>query len=314
MTTLLWMQAGACGGDTMSLLCASDPDVGQLFSLAGIDLLWNPSLSTEPVGELHRRVDAILDGRLALDILCIEGSIVTGPAGTGMYDRWRRGVGRHTIIAALAGKARHVVAMGSCAAFGGVHAAPPNPSDCTGLQFRRQKPGGLLPADWRAGGGLPVVNVAGCPAHPAAMTGTLAALAAGQPLPLDALNRPLPWFGTPVHSGCTRNEYHEYDIEDTVLGGDACLFFNLGCKGPMTRSPCNTELWNGRNSKTRVGVPCFGCTDPQFPGSGGLFVTEKLGTVPVRLPEGVNRASYMSYKQLARRAAPARLRGEEDKS
>ena len=307
MANLLWLQAGACGGDTMALLCAQSPDLPQFLALNRIELLWNPSLSAESVRVLHARVDAILAGELMLDILCIEGSIVTGPANTGMYDRYRRGIGKHRIIAELAQRARHVVAVGSCAAYGGVHAAPPNPTDCVGLQYTKQVPGGLLSADWRARGGLPVVNIAGCPAHPSAITGTLAALATDEAFELDGINRPKPWFQTPVHSGCTRNEYHEYDVEDQALGGDACLFFNLGCKGPVTRAMCNTELWNGRSSKTRVGVPCFGCTGPLFPQDGNLFVTEKLGNVPLKLPEGVNRASYMAYKQLAKQAAPRRL-------
>jgi hydrogenase small subunit len=311
LTTLLWLQAGACSGDTITLLGAQDPDMRQLFALNRIELLWNPSLSNEPLEVLHERVQAILEDRLELDILCIEGSIITGPAGSGMYDRYRRGIGKHRIIAQLADKAQHVVAMGTCAAFGGIPAAPPNPTDCTGLQFHRHEPGGLLGADWRARAGLPVINVAGCPAHPSAMAGTLAYLASGMPLALDELNRPRPWFDVPVHSGCTRNEYHEYDVEDTALGGPACLFFNLGCKGPVTRSICNTELWNGRSSKTRVGVPCFGCTGANFPASSNLFVTEKLGKVPLKLPEGVNRARYMAYKQLAKHAAPARLGDEE---
>lgn len=306
-TTLLWIQAGACSGETMALLCAENPDIRQLLSIHDIELLWNPSLSGEPVKVLHERVDAILDGRLALDILCVEGSIVTGPAGTGMYDRFRRDEGKHRVIEKLARKARHVVAMGTCAAYGGIHAAPPNPADCIGLQFDKLKPGGLLDADWRARGGLPVVNVAGCPAHPSAMTGTLAMLAAGQTLELDAINRPRPWFDVPVHGGCTRNEYHEYNIEDVSLGGEACLFFNLGCKGPVTRAVCNKELWNGQNSKTRAGVPCFGCTSPAFPLDGNMFVTEKLGNIPIKLPEGVDRARYIAYKHLAQQAAPQRL-------
>ena len=314
MPTLLWLQAGACSGETISFLGAGHPEICQLLALNHIELLWNPSISAEPMRVLYERVEAVLDDRLALDILCVEGGIITGPAGSGMYDRFRRGIGKHQVIKKLAEKARHVVAMGTCAAYGGIPAAAPNPTDCTGLQFTHQNPGGLLAAEWRAKGGFPVINVAGCPAHATAMTGTLTFLAAGLPLELDDINRPKPWFSVPVHSGCTRNEYHEYDIEDTALGGDACLFFNLGCKGPVTRSICNTELWNNRGSKTRVGVPCFGCTGPTFPAEANLFVTEKLGNIPLKLPEGVNRANYMAYKQLAKRAAPRRLIGGREKS
>eukprot|EP00825_Cyclidium_porcatum_P039318 TRINITY_DN4736_c0_g1_i2.p1 TRINITY_DN4736_c0_g1~~TRINITY_DN4736_c0_g1_i2.p1 ORF type:complete len:157 (+),score=26.31 TRINITY_DN4736_c0_g1_i2:15-485(+) len=87
------------------------------------------------------------------------------------------------------------------------------------------------------------------------ITKVLAMLAENEPLKLDALNRPSAFFASLVHQGCTRNEYHEYDIEDDVLGGRACMFFSLGCRGPQTEAPCNTELWNGHSSKTRAGVP-----------------------------------------------------------
>ncbi|MCB1862302.1 MAG: NADH:ubiquinone oxidoreductase, partial [Gammaproteobacteria bacterium] len=61
-------------------------------------------------------------------------------------------------------------------------------------------------------------------------------------------------------------------------------------------------------SKTRAGVPCFGCTSPDFPHDNDLFRTEKIGEVPLRLPLGVERPRYMAYKNLARAAAPARVR------
>ncbi len=312
MATLLWLQTGACGGDSLAILSAESPSLEQLLQDCGVELLWHPSLSHGHARRFDRLVDDILSGHQPLDILCIEGSIVTAPRGTGLYDPYR-GRGKMDLVRDLAARADVVVAMGTCAAFGGVHAAPPNPSDCIGLQFDHAQPGGLLPADWRSRGGWPVVNVAGCPAHPHTMTQTLATLALGLPLPLDGLNRPASHFSTVVHQGCTRNEYHEYDIEDSQPGGRACLFFNLGCQGPLTQAVCNADLWNGVSSKTRAGVPCFGCTSPQFPRDGDLFRTEKMGEVPIRLPLGVERPRYMAYKNLARAAAPQRVRDKKMK-
>ena len=306
MTTLLWLQTGSCGGDTMAILCADSPSVEELVEQYGIEILWQPSLSAEPKKHLDTLLDAILEDRLALDILCVEGSIMTGPNGSGMYDPYR-GRSKMSLIRQLAEKAGYLVAMGTCAAYGGVHAAPPNPTDCLGLQFYKQAPGGLLPADWRSRRGMPVVNISGCPAHPNAMTKTLAMLASGLPLELDHLNRPKAFFNTMVHQGCTRTEYHEYDVEDELFGGKGCMFFNLGCKGPVTMAICNSELWNGRGSKTRAGVPCFGCTSPDFPSDHDLFRTEKIGPIPVNLPLGVERANYMAYKSLAHEAAPERV-------
>ncbi len=306
MTAVLWLQTGSCGGDTMSLLCADSPSLEALVTEYGIDLLWQPSLSLGPAGRLDALIDAILEDRQALDVLCVEGSIVTGPDGSGMYDPYR-GRSKMSLIRELAAKAAYVVAMGTCAAYGGVHAAPPNPTDSLGLQFDKQSAGGLLPPEWRSRKGLPVVNVSGCPAHPNAMTKTLAMLASGLALELDHLNRPKDLFNTMVHQGCTRSEYHEYDVEDSAFGGKGCMFFNLGCQGPVTMAICNSELWNGRSSKTRAGVPCFGCTSPEFPTDRDLFSTEKIGPIPVNLPLGVERANYMAYKSLAHEAAPERV-------
>lgn len=310
MKTLFWIQTGACGGDSLSILGAESPSLEQLFAVHGVELLWHPSLSHQPVGHRDALIARIERDEQPLDILCVEGSIVTAPQGTGLFDS-QRGRAKMDIVRALAERARAVVAMGTCAAFGGVHAAPPNPSDCVGLQFDKAEPGGLLPPEWRARGGLPVINVAGCPAHPHAMTQTLAMLAAGLPLQLDHLNRPAAFYASVVHQGCSRNEYHEYDIEETQPGGRACLFFNLGCQGPMTAALCNVDLWNGRSSKTRAGVPCFGCTSPDFPRDTDLFRTDKIGDIPLRLPLGVERPRYMAYKNLARAAAPERVRGKK---
>lgn len=310
MNTLFWLQTGACGGDSLAILSAESPSLEQLFTMHDIELLWHPSLSHAPMREHDAIFDRVVSGEQALDILCIEGSIVTAPRGTGLYDSYQ-GRARMDMARDLAQRAGVVVAMGTCAAFGGVHAAAPNPGDCIGLQYDRAVPGGLFPPEWRSRRGLPVVNIAGCPAHPHAMTQTLAWLSTGLPLPLDDLNRPQAFFNTVVHQGCTRNEYHEYDIEDTEPGGRACLFFNLGCQGPMTQAVCNSDLWNGVNSKTRAGVPCFGCTSPGFPRDVDLFRTEKIGDIPLRLPMGVERARYMAYKNLARAAAPERVKDKK---
>jgi len=306
MKSLLWLQTGSCGGDTMSILCADSPSLEELIDHFGIKMLWQPSLSTESAASLEQTIDAILADELTLDFFCVEGSIICGPNGSGMFDPYR-GKAKMDWIRHLAEKAGVLLAIGTCAAFGGVHAAPPNPTDCLGLQFDKTLGGGLLAESWRSRLGLPVINLAGCPTHPNTMTKTLAMLANGIPLELDHLNRPKLFFNTTVHQGCTRNEYHEYDVEDTSFGGNACMFFNLGCQGPMTMAVCNSELWNGRNSKTRAGVPCFGCTSPDFPLDRDLFLTEKIGPIPVNLPLGVERANYMAYKSLAHDAAPDRV-------
>ena len=123
---------GGCGGDTWSLLNADTPDMIELLSTFDIDLLWHQSLSVMPVKDLEECNQRILSGEQALDILCVEGSVIQGPDGTGLFDT-RAGKAKKDIIEGLARKARYVVAVGTCASFGGIGAE--SVIMATGLQF-----------------------------------------------------------------------------------------------------------------------------------------------------------------------------------
>lgn len=305
---LYWLQTGGCGGDTMSFLNANSPDLIELFNSLEIDLLWHPSLCTLSASAHDELLESLIQGERPLDILVVEGSIICGPAKTGMFDT-RHGRPKKEIAAALAKQARWVVAVGTCASFGGI--GVDSPTQATGLQFHKKQPGGLLGKSFRARSGLPVINLAGCPCHPGVMAGALTALVDGQVLELDEFSRPTDWYGITVHQGCTRNEYHEYRVEDLDFGQRGCLFFHMGCHGPLTDGPCNKLLWNGRSSKTRAGVPCFGCTNPEFPSPAPFFETRNIEGIPIDLPKGISRAHYLVYKGMAAAAAPARLTGRK---
>lgn len=302
---LYWMQAGGCGGDTMSFLGTEAPDVPTLLHTLGVDLLWHSSLSNISPRRHDELLEDLTAGRQPLDILVVEGAILRGPAGTGMFDA-PRGKPRKNLVTSLAPQAGHVIALGTCASFGGF--GVDGEIESTGLQFTGSQKGGLLGADFRARNGTPVFNLAGCPCHHDVLGSVLLALAAGAPMELDEFQRPLDWYGTTVHQGCTRNEYHEYRVEEEAFGDKGCLFFHMGCQGPLTGGPCNKHLWNQRSSKTRVGVPCFGCTDPGFPARDPFFATRNIEGIPVALPKGVSRAHYMAYKVMAAAAAPERLK------
>ena len=310
MTTLYWLQHGGCGGDTMSFLNADTPDLPDLLADLGIRLLWHPSLSDLGPGERGALEDRVMRGEEPLDVLVVEGSVIRGPAGTGMFDT-HRGRPKKDFAAALARRARYVIALGTCASFGGF--GVDDEIQSTGLQFRREERGGLLGADFRSRAGWPVINLAGCPCHPEVMSGVLSALIRGVPLPLDDYQRPREWYGMMVHQGCTRNEYHEYRVEEEDFGQKGCLFFHKGCHGPLVGGPCNKLLWNQRSSKTRAGVPCFGCTSPGFPAAYPFFHTRSIEGVPRELPMGIDRAHYMVYKTMASAAAPVRLTNRETK-
>lgn len=308
--SLYWIVGGGCDGDSMSILGMESPDLVEFLDLMDIRLLWHPSLSTHSIREYRRQNEKILSGEQPVDILCLEGAVVRGPGGTGMYDTVD-GRPKKDLISALAQKARFVVAVGTCASFGGIGAD--GFIEATGLQFLKKERGGFLGKDFKSGSGLPVINLAGCPCHPEVVKGAVSALATGAPLELDALQRPLEWYGMLVHQGCTRNEYHEYRVEEKEFGEKGCLFFYMGCHGPLAYGPCNKFLWNRQSSKTRAGVPCFGCTEPDFPQSYPFFETRNIEGIPIALPDGLNRAHYMAYKGMAAAAAPDRLKKRKTK-
>ncbi|MDY0057290.1 MAG: HupU protein, partial [Methyloversatilis sp.] len=202
---VLWLQSGGCGGCSMSLLCADTDDFHGQLRDAGIALLWHPSLSLDSGTEVTALLGRILDGDLPLDALCVEGSLLRGPNGTGRF-HIMAGTGLPMIewVRKLAAKARHVIAIGSCAAWGGVTAGGDNPTDACGLQYEDDVRGGLLGSDFRAHGGLPVINIAGCPTHPSWVLDTLMALAADgfTEADLDTLGRPRFYADQLVHHGC----------------------------------------------------------------------------------------------------------------
>lgn len=288
----------------MALLGIEWPNIVELLELNDVSMLWHPSLSNDGPAQYRALIEAMLSGEQPLDFLCVEGAVIRGPGGTGMYDTFDRKP-KKDLVAGLARQAKYVLAVGTCASYGGIGAD--GEVEATGLQFHKQERGGFLGTDFKTKSGLPVINLPGCPCHPEALAGVISALSSGWRPPLTPFQSPIQWYGLLVHQGCIRNEYHEYRVEENDFGQRGCLFFHMGCHGPLTHGPCNKLLWNARSSKTAVGVPCFGCTQPDFPQAEPFFVTRNIAGVPIDLPEGVDRAHYLAYKGMAAAAAPERL-------
>jgi uptake hydrogenase small subunit len=309
---LLWLQSGGCGGCSLSLLSADTADLQGQIRDAGLEWLWHPSFSTLDGAALIDLLERCADGRETLDILCLEGAVLRGPAGTGGFHRL---AGTSTPmmgwIERLAPRALHVVAVGSCAAYGGMAAAGDNPTEACGLQYEDEHRGGLLGAGFVARGGLPVVNIAGCPTHPGWVLDTLMALAAGelQADDLDPLGRPRLYADALVHHGCTRNEYYEFKASAAAPSQLGCLMEHLGCKGTQAHADCNTRLWNGEGSCTRGGHACISCTEPGFQLPGHAFhVTPKLAGIPIGLPTDMPKAWFVALASLSKSATPSRVR------
>ncbi len=309
---LLWLQSGGCGGCTMSLLCAEGPDFVAAFDAANINVLWHPAISLETGAEVGDIIDDILADNTRLDILCLEGSVMMGPLGTGRFHMMSgRDEPMKDVIAALASKAGHVVGVGNCAAFGGITTSGGNPGEACGLAFADDTPGGLLGAGFRAGGGLPVVNIPGCPVHPGWVTETLSQMTSEglSDAHLDAVGRPHAISGRLVHHGCSRNEFYEYKASAENLCEAGCMMENLGCKGTQAAGDCNIRPWNGSGSCISGGYPCIACTEPGFEEPGHTFFeTPKIAGIPVGLPTDMPKAWFVALASLSKAATPARLK------
>lgn len=313
-STLLWLQSGGCGGCSMSWLGAESPDLLTALDAAGIDLLWHPSLSGPGDRSLADQVADIEDGRQRLDLLCIEGAVLRGPHGSGGFHRVFGGERTMMdVIGSLASRAGHVLAVGTCAAYGGVSAADGSETQACGLSYTHRRPGGLLGADFESRTGMPVVNVAGCPVHPGWVNETLSALAGGELARegLDALRRPLAYTRHLVHHGCGRNEFYEYKASAESVGQLGCMMEHVGCVGTQAHADCNLRPWNGNGSCLDGNAPCIDCTAPDFQDPGHAFErTPKVAGIPVGLPTDMPKAWFVALASLSKAATPDRLRRE----
>ncbi len=308
---ILWLQSAGCGGCTMSLLCAETPNVFDLLGAAGLSFLWHPALSEQTGGEVRTLLDGVERGDIPLDILCVEGSILTGPKGTGKF-QMLSGTGRSMLnwVQSLAPRAQHVVAVGTCATYGGVTSAGSNPAGAIGVQYDGNSPGGALPSTFRSGSDLPVINVAGCPTHPDWVTETLMLLAAGMlsETDMDQLGRPLFYAENLVHHACPKNEFYEYKASAEKLSQMGCMMEHLGCVGTQASGDCNIRGWNGGGSCTKAGYPCINCTAPEFEEPSHPFTqTPKFAGIPVGLPSDMPKAWFMALASLSKAATPKRV-------
>jgi hydrogenase small subunit len=192
-------------------------------------------------------------------ILVVDGSI---PVGNPAYSTIA-GMSNLDMLREAAEHCFAIVAVGTCAAFGGLPGAQPNPTGAVAVSdIIKDKP---------------IINVSGCPPIPVVITGVLAHFLTFGTIPeLDALGRPTAFFGQNIHDRCYRRPFYErgefaetFDDEGARKGW--CLY-KLGCKGPTTYNACATLKWNqGTGFPIQAGHGCIGCSEPQFWDKGGFY-------------------------------------------
>jgi NiFe hydrogenase small subunit HydA len=273
---LLWLQGVTCNGNTHSFL--NLPYLAQL--LERFDLLYHPLLPS------LETLESVVRCNHTCEVLVFEGAF--DPQMT------RAGRTLSSLVEHYGAEANHIIAAGSCASFGGVLAAAA-PERSSGLAFREDEHAGPIGSATDK-----LINIPGCPAHPEWLGHALMMVADGQRVAVDALRRPKALYSHLVHDGCLRNEYFEWKVDAKQFGvKEGCLFYEHGCRGPLTHGSCNRTLWNEVGSKMRSGTPCFGCTEPDFP-RRNLFETKTNMSIPEEVPVGVSKRSYLTLTGIAK--------------
>ncbi len=248
---VIYLHDAECTGCTEALLRSSKPFIDEIIlDTVSIDYQETIMAAAGEAAEeaLH------LAMKHPNGYLCIvEGAIPT--AMDGLYGTIG-GRAMYEINKEVLPGARAVIAYGSCASFGGIPAAAPNPTACKGVN------------DCFGNLGINAINIPGCPPNPINLVGVLAAIRSGIKLELDGLNRPKVFFGHTVHEQCERLPHFEagefapsFASEEARRGW--CLY-KLGCKGPTTYNNCPKARFNNVSWPVAVGHPCIGCSEPNF--------------------------------------------------
>ena len=256
--SVIWLSFQECTGCTESLTRSHDPSLENLIFNA-ISLDYHHTLqAASGQGAEAARTQAIKDN-YGKFLLVVDGSVPTANPGYSTI----AGISNLDMLLEAAEGAFAVIAVGSCAAFGGIPHASPNPTGAVAISK-------ALP-------GKKVINVPGCPPIATAITGVLAHFLTFGAIPeLDHLGRPLVFYGQTVHDRCYRRPYYEkgwfarsFDDEGARKGW--CLYL-LGCKGPVTYNACPVTKWNqGTSYPIEAGHGCIGCSEPNFWDQGGFY-------------------------------------------
>jgi hydrogenase small subunit len=251
--SVIWLHFQECTGCTESLLRTSHPDLAELI-LGLISLDYHETLFAASGHQAEDALKQAMATHAGKYVCIVEGAIPT--KDNGIYCK----IGGRTAVDMLndvGGKAGAVIAIGSCASWGGIPSADPNPTGATGAPTILE--------------GRTVVTIPGCPANPYNLLGTVLQYATLGTLPdLDDKGRPKWAYGRTIHEHCPRRAHFDAGRFVEQFGDDGhrlgyCLY-KLGCKGPQTHANCSVLSFGEVPDCWPIGLghPCFGCTEQKL--------------------------------------------------
>lgn len=251
----IWLEVTGCSGNIISFLNSQNPYLNYILTHL-VNLTYNNTLMAAEGEFAFEQFLQTLDTEF---ILLVDGAV--SAKDNGFYNIIANYKGKPvTALEAIktAGeKAKYVLSVGTCASYGGISAAKPNPSGSKSVQDILERL---------------VIKLPGCPCHPDWVVGTIAHLV-GYGMPeLDKEGRPLLFYGVTIHDSCTRRGFFDKGIFAEKFGDEGCMF-KIGCRGPITKTDCPRRKWNGYvNWPIGDNTNCIGCAQPYFPDGMEPFV------------------------------------------
>ena len=258
---VVWLHFGECTGCSEAILRSMYPWIDELV-LEILSIEYHETIFAAAGHQMEDNLHSAVKKYNGKFICVVEGAIAVGKPEYGK-------IGGRTFLEIakdVCPKAAAVIAIGTCAAYGGIQAAAPNQGGYKGV-------GDAL--------GIKPVNIPGCPYNPVNLVGTIVNFLLLGKLPaLDDIGRPLFAYGKTIHDQCPRRAHYENDEFVEVFGSKKaamgyCLY-HMGCKGPNTYNNCPVAKFNdGTSWPVEAGHPCIGCSEPNFWDKMTPFFVEK---------------------------------------
>jgi hydrogenase small subunit len=294
--SVIWLHFQECTGCTESLLRAEHPTIDRLI-LDVISLDYHETLFAAAGHQIEAARTAAMQKNKGKYVLVIEGAIPVRDEG--IYCK----VGGKTAIdlaRECAQDAAAVIAIGSCASWGGMPSTSPNPTGASPVHA-------VL--------GKPVVTIPGCPPNPYNFLSTVVHYLTFGALPeVDKLGRPKFAYSRLIHENCERRAHFDAGRFAQQFGDEGhrkgwCLY-KLGCKGPETYANCPAILFGDVGNASwpvATGHPCIGCTEQGIGFEKPIHALADLKTVypPTQFARPVEQNGAVSWAAAAALAAIA---------
>jgi len=304
-----WLAGMSCDGCSIAAVGAQNPTVEQLITgaIPGVPnvILHHPVLSVTAGKDFMAAYHLAKEGKLGAPyVVLYEGSVADETIASEFGGYWsamgaeeledgtQQPIPTARWLADLAPGAAAVIAVGTCAAWGGIPAAVGNVTNSMSVMD-------FLGKDYLSALGLPPINIPGCAPLGDNITETITSvlmfLAGVGPLPeFDELGRPAWMFRSTVHQGCVRAGHYEEGNFADEYGQEECLV-ELGCWGPVVQCNMVTRGAIGHNGGCmNTGGICIGCTMPGFPDAYAPFYKKPPGTL-VSSSFSRSTGSFISY-------------------